>query len=140
MNKTPQATQAPQAPKMLIPIQSSCVQQRTLSSGGKLDWQVFDSEGIEVYTLSSEISDNMIPGIQKYVKKFELNAFNEGINFMKEKKNKEIKELEDKYQTIIQEMRFENNKIANKLHNLIGLSLEDSSDEDSKIGIPEHMR
>jgi len=126
--------------KSLIPLQQSCVQQLTTNTGAKLDWQVFNDDGKEIHSLTGTFNEKQIFDIQKYVKKFELEAFNIGMFHMKALKNKEIQALEEKYKAVISNMRIENDKVSNKLSELIGLSLEDDQDESSKIGIPEHMR
>ncbi len=125
--------------KSLIPLQQSCVQQLTTNTGSKLDWQVFNDDGEEIFSLTGTFNEKQIFEIQKYVKKFELEGFNIGMFHMKTQKNKELQTLEEKYKAVVANMRIENDKISNKLNELIGLSLEDD-DEGSKIGIPEHMR
>ncbi len=124
---------------ILIDLAQSCVQQLTHRERGKLDWQVFNDDGEQIYTLDSKYNEKQIFEIQDYAKKFELIAFNVGIDFMKDKKNKEMQELKAKYDAVIKEMRIENEKVVEKLNVFIGLSIEDNEDG-SKIGIPEHMR
>ena len=125
--------------EILIDLAQSCVQQLTHQTRGKIDWQVFNNDGEQIYTLDSKYSEPQIFEIQDYAKKFELIAFNEGINFMKEKKNKEIQDLKSEYDRVILEMREENDRVINKLNAYIGLSIEDD-EEGSKIGIPTNMR
>lgn len=125
--------------KSLIEIQQSCVQQLTHQTKGKLDWQVFNDDGKQIYTLDSKYTEGQIFEIQDYVKEFELKAFNIGIKFAKEQKDEEIKKLKEQYDRVISEMRSENDRVVDKLNTLIGLSLEDD-EEGSKIGIPENMR
>ena len=125
--------------EILIDLAQSCVQQLTHQTKGKLDWQVFNDAGDQIYTLDAKYKENQIFEIQDYAKHFELEAFNRGIQFMKEKKQKEIEEIKEKYDRVIKDMREENDKVVDKLNNYIGLSIEDD-EEGSKIGIPQHMR
>ena len=55
------------------------------------------------------------------------------------KKNMEYELMDKKYQKVIQDMREENDRVSTILNNLIGSTIEDEGEEDSKIGIPEHM-
>ena len=126
--------------EILIDLQQSCVQQRTHVEKGKLPWQVFNNSNEEIYELDEKYTEPQIFEIQDYAKTFELKAFNIGINFMKGEKNKEILEIREKYDRVIKEMREENQKVVDKLNTFIGLSIEDDTDESSKIGIPLHMR
>ncbi len=123
----------------LIDIQTSCVQQQTSKHKGKLDWEVYNEDGEVRHVLSKEFSDPQIFEIQRYVKKFELEGFNRGMEEMDRVKSQEIQELQKKYQDIFEAQREENERISNKLSEIIGASLEDN-EPGSKIGIPEHMR
>lgn len=126
--------------RSIVDLQQSCVQQLTHRDNGKLNWQVFNNEGTQIHELDKAYNEKQIFEIQDYAKKFELEAFNRGIQFMKDQKNQEIRELEAKYSAVITEMRVENDRVIDKLNTFIGLSLEDETDEDANFGIPEHMR
>ena len=125
---------------MDLTLQGSCFQQQTLASGTNRDWQIFNTHGEEVYSLPSKFSmeDNFI--ISEYARKFELLAYQQGRDDMLKKKNMEFQLMEEKYKTVIKDMREENDRVSDVLNDLIGTSIEDEGDEDSKIGIPEHMR
>ena len=125
---------------MDLTLQGSCFQQQTLSDGSNNDWQIFNKEGDEVYSLPKEFSmeENFI--ISKYAKKFELLAYHQGRDDMLKKKNMEFQVMEDKYRDVIQDMRDENDRVTTVLDNLLGASMDDDESEEAKIGIPEHMR
>ena len=125
---------------MKLDLQGSCFQQQTLADGTMNDWQIFNDAGKEVYSLPKKFSmeDNFV--IAEYAKKFELLAYQVGRDDMMKKKNLEFSIMEDKYKKVIDDMRIENDRVSNVLNNLIGSSIEDEGDEDSKIGIPTHMR
>ena len=125
---------------MNLDLQGSCFQQQTLTNGTFNDWQIFNKDGEEVYSLPKEFSMEQNFIISRYAKKFELLAYQVGRDDMMKKKNLEFSIMEDKYKKVIDDMRVENDRVSNVLNNLIGSSIEDEGDEDSKIGIPTHMR
>ena len=124
---------------MDLTLQGSCFQQQTLADGTNNDWQIFNKEGEEVYSLPKTFTmdDNFV--ISKYAKKFEKIAYQQGRDDMLKKKNMEYQLMEDKHQKVIQEMRDENNRVSTILNNLLGASMEDDEGGDAKIGIPVHM-
>ena len=123
----------------LIPIQASCVQQKS-DSNGKQDWEVYSNDGELLYTLPKRFTEKEIMEIQKYTKKFEKLGFDAGSIYIEDSKNIEIKSLEKSYQLEFERMKNENDRISGMLEKYMLENIEDDEDEQSKIGIPKHMQ
>ena len=121
-------------------LQASCVQQRLHATKGKLDWEVFDNKNNKLYELPKELNDPQIFAIQDYVRKFELNAFNQGAEEMKNELIKKFNEQKALWEFNFKNLKSENERLSAALNKLVGLSIEDDDDPSSKIGIPSHMR
>lgn len=85
------------------------------------DWLI--QKNITEETLGSfngKINDTDMRQILKFAQKFELKAFNTGINFEKQKSIKLIKDMTDSCEARLKTMREENERLSLKLMQLIG--------------------
>ena len=106
--------------KELIPLQHSNITQLT-HKGVKGEWIVKTNiTDIKLAELPSKFTEEEVFKVVKFARKFEIEAFNIGINFEKEKSQKLIKEITDKFNNQITIAREENERLATKLMKLIG--------------------
>jgi len=110
--------------KELIPLQHSNVTQLT-HKGEKRDWIVKTNQtDQELFILPKHFTEADVFKILEFARKFEIEAFNIGINFEKNKNIKQNKEKQEQYNKQIKIARDENERLASKLMKLIGAKEE----------------
>ena len=120
-------------------LQTSCAQQRLHATDGEFPWEIFDDKNNKLFELPRELSLEQISAIRKFAKKFEKIAYEEGISETQEALAKDYKDREVLWQHNFEALKFENERLSSALNKLAGAAEEDDKDEQSKIGIPEHM-
>lgn len=101
--------------KEYIPLQHAHVTQ-SKSRGVKSDWKVRKNvTHDEIATLSVDFSDKDIFRILAFSRKFELEAFNIGIDFGKEKQNNTNRQVVSEYKARVQALTNENSRLAEVL-------------------------
>ena len=81
---------------------------------GKTDWLIRKNKsGDTLFVLPKHLKDNDIFTILEFARKYELIAFNAGIDFAKKQKH-------NSYERLISDLSSENERLANKLVQLIG--------------------
>lgn len=89
----------------LIPLQSLHVTQHN-NGGVKSDWSVEENiTNDRLHTLPARLNEAEVFSITKFAKKYELEAFNKGIDFQKTKQNEYLK-------SVIKELQFNNDNLA----------------------------
>ena len=107
--------------KDLIDLQNAHVTQFTNETSGKSAWKVRKNiTNEDLFDLPKDLCEKDVFTILDFAKKFELIAFNKGINFQKEQSNKIINQQRQEFDTRITLARQENERLANKLGQLIG--------------------
>ena len=101
----------------LIPLQSANATQLT-NRGKKSDWKVRENITMkDLKTFPPNINDSLMFDIMNFGKKFELEAFNKGIEFQKKNQNglliSNIKQLESQ----IKELTTHNERLSQALEN-----------------------
>ncbi len=107
--------------KVLIPLAAAHVNQYTGSDGEKSPWEVQENEtnGL-LAVLPRDLTDAQMFKIMAFARKFELLAFNIGMSHMqKELLSKWTIEKENLLR-VIKELEAANNRLADKLGQLIG--------------------
>jgi hypothetical protein len=103
----------------LIHIQHSHVTQLT-KDGIKGDWSVQKNKtNEELYQLPAHLSDSDIFTIMKFVKKFELEAFNAGIQFQKALKTAPLQSENAELRQTLQAAVAHGDRLAAKLQSII---------------------
>ena len=103
----------------LIVLQSSHVTQNTIRSV-KSDWMVRRNiTGDAIHSFPPSINDALMFDVLNFAKKYELIAFNAGINFQKEKQNEYLKAQIDELAGVNNELGAENVRLASILENLL---------------------
>lgn len=96
-----------------IDLQSAHVTQLTENSV-KGEWFVKKNKtGDLLWTFPATIGDPEMFSIMDFVRKYELIAFNAGINFQKGKQNEVLKSTIDKLKSVNKELGEENQRLAN---------------------------
>lgn len=104
----------------LIELQTAHVNQYTIS-GVRGDWFVEKNITNErLHTFSPLITDEEMSSIMDFARKYELEAFNIGIKFQKQKQNKLLIEQIDQLKKTITELANENDRLAIILEKHIG--------------------
>ncbi len=99
----------------LIPLQASHVTQGT-SGHIKTAWSVqLNGTEDKILELPSTYSEDEIFHIMDFAKKYELEAFNIGINFAKRQGNAYMKDITDKQLNIIKALKSDNDRLASAL-------------------------
>ena len=105
----------------LIELQTAYATQLTTEEG-KGEWVMFNTEKEEIYRLPKDWTEKQVMVAIHLARKFELLAFNKGVQFEKDKRPQEIKNL----QAIVKNLNAEkqllvksNNELATELDNLI---------------------
>jgi hypothetical protein len=89
---------------------------------GKTEWVLFNQDKKEIFSFPKDWTEKQVFFVLNFARKFELDAFNAGINFQKEKSPKEVKMLRDMVQSLQAEKEVwkqENIRIGNKLDELL---------------------
>jgi len=103
----------------LIDLQTSHVTQNT-NGAVKSDWTVRKNvTGEAIHSFPPVINDALMFNILNFAKKYELIAFNAGINFQKEKQNEYLKAQIDELAGVNNELGIENVRLATILENLL---------------------
>ncbi len=105
----------------LIDLQTAYATQQTYQIGGKADWIVYNTEKKEIYTLPKEYTEKQVMAAIHLGRKFELIAFNKGVEFQREKTPGTIKNLQKIVKNLSSEKEMmikENLKLSNELDKL----------------------
>jgi len=105
--------------KNYIDLQSCHATQLT-SDGEISKWVVRNEQTEDLYELPKHWSEKDVMEAIKFARKFELIAFNAGIDFMKEKKNKEIENIKTSSENIIEFLKSENIRLSMILEQAMG--------------------
>lgn len=93
----------------LIDLQSSYITQIS-TDGKKGSWKVYNADKEEIYTLPKDWNEKQVMVAIHLGRKFELIAFNKGVNFYKSKVPKEMKIL----QQLVLKLKAHNEIIKNR--------------------------
>jgi len=92
---------------------ASCHITQHTNNNEKTDWSVqLNETNEEIFKLSKKLNENEVFGIIDFAKKYELEAFNKGIKFQKDKQNKVLKDTIDKQLQLINTLKSENERLA----------------------------
>ncbi len=97
--------------KTYIDLQD-CHATQTTIDGSETTWAVKKSNGEVIDYLPSEWSEKDVMKAIHFARKFELIAFNAGIDFMKQKKNDEITNIKQQFDGFRKMMKEENERLA----------------------------
>lgn len=103
----------------LIDLQTAHVTQLTKEGEGKLPWIVYSEDRRNLAELPGELTESQVFTVMDFAKQYELEAFNIGIEFMKKQKNDEISQIINRGNAQLEELREENQRLANKLEKFI---------------------
>ena len=107
--------------KVLIPLQIAHVNQYTTDINGKSQWEVQENKTNNILAiLPKELTDSQMFSVLKFARKFELLAFNIGMDNMKEVLTISFNTEKSKLLRVIKELEIANGKLANKLEKFIG--------------------
>jgi len=82
----------------------------------KTDWVVqLNETNEEVFRLPKKMSEFEVFAIIDFARKYELEAFNKGIEFQKDKQNSVLKITIDSQLNLINKLKSENERLANEL-------------------------
>lgn len=107
--------------KRLIDLQTAYATQITSEKDGKGEWIVYNVDKEEIYRLPKEYTEKQVMEAIHLGRKFELIAFNKGVNFQKSKNPKTIITLQKMVKNLTAEkemMKQYNDKIATELDRL----------------------
>ena len=80
----------------------------------KTDWSVqLNETNEEIFVLPKTLNEKQVFAIMDFAKKYELIAFNKGINFQKGKENSILKEKIDTQNMVIEQLKKENERMSN---------------------------
>ena len=105
--------------KEYIKLQSAYVTQLTTEAEGKSEWIVMDKDGNKLYELPGNLDEHQVMACIHFARKFELDAFNAGINFWKEKTQKQIENMNKNYNNAVSFLKEENARLAYILEDAI---------------------
>ncbi len=105
--------------KTYIDLQD-CHATQISGNDGDSKWAIKNTNGDTLYELPSEWNEKQVMEAIHFARKFELIAFNAGINFMKEKKNEEIINIRKGFEGFKQLMMDENLRLAFMLEEIHG--------------------
>jgi hypothetical protein len=105
--------------KNLIDLQTAYVTQLTTEDKGKGDWVVYNEDKIELYRLPADWDEKTVMAVIHFARKFELEAFNRGIEFWKQRANSLFENERMMYKAQFEALKDENNRLAEKLDELI---------------------
>ena len=104
----------------LIPLANANAFQ-TKSNGVKSKWFIRENiTGQELFKLDKNFTESQIFNILDFARAFELEAFNKGIFFEKEKAAKMLEKIQKDFNAKVQAARQENERLSIKLMDLIG--------------------
>ena len=99
----------------MIDLQSAHVTQLT-NEGVKGEWKVRKNITSEdIHTLPAHLSDEQVFGILNFAKKYELIAFNAGIEFQREKQKVFLRDKISGLETLLKDFTEENIRLAELL-------------------------
>ena len=105
----------------LIDLASAHVTQSTSNSKGKGPWMVRQNiTSKDLFELPGHLSESDVFKILDFGREFELIAFNIGINFQKDISNVLMRKMQSEFDDKIKLAREENERLAEKLGQLIG--------------------
>ena len=105
----------------LVDLQTAYITQHTTESKGKGEWIVYNADKEEIYTLPVDWTPKQAMAAIHLGRKFELIAFNKGVEFQKAKNPKTIKTLQAMLLNLQEDKKMiiaENEKLANELDKL----------------------
>ena len=105
----------------LIDLQTAYATQTTTEENGKGEWVVYNTEEKEIHRLPKEWNERQIMAAIHLGRKFELIAFNKGIEFQRSKNPETIKTLQKMIISLTNDkeiMKKENIKLSNELDKL----------------------
>lgn len=97
--------------KTYIDLQD-CHATQITSDGVDTSWAIKSKDGNTLYELPSEWDEKMVMEAIHFARKFELVAFNAGIDFIKKKKNEEISNITKQFDGFRKMMKDENERLA----------------------------
>ena len=98
--------------KELIKLQSAHCTQHTVD-GVKGEWKVAENKtNTTLAAFPPILSDELMFQVLDFARKYELEAFNAGINFQKGKQNEVLKQTINEQKAIIEALGHENNRLA----------------------------
>ena len=99
----------------MLELATSHVTQHT-TNNGKTDWSVqLNETDKEIFTLPKQLNETEVFAIMDFVKKYELEAFNKGIEFQKDKQNSVLKITIDSQLNLIKKLEDENERLSDVL-------------------------
>ena len=107
--------------KELISMSTAHATQLTADSVGKGPWRICKNKTNEVLaTLDKNLTEKQVFEFMDVAKKYELEAFNIGIQFQKELSDTYWKSIESGLKRVIAELTAANDKLADRLDTFIG--------------------
>lgn len=101
--------------KELIKLQSAHCTQHT-SEGVKSDWKVEENATNDnLFVFPPNISDELMFQIMNFARKYELDAFNAGIQFQKGKQNEVLQQTINEQLAVIEALGHDNNRLAESI-------------------------
>lgn len=98
--------------KEYIKLQTAHCTQHT-NEGLKGDWKVEENETNDnLFVFPPNISDELMFQIMNFARKYELDAFNAGINFQKGKQNAVLQQIINEQKAVIEALGHDNNRLA----------------------------
>lgn len=107
--------------KDFIDLQTAYATQTITEGKGKSEWIVYNTEKEEIYRLPADWSEKQVMIAIHLGRRFELIAFNKGVEFQKSKNPETIKTLQKMVVQLTKDkelMKAENIKLANELDKL----------------------
>ena len=105
----------------LIDLQNSHVNQYTDENGKKSVWEVQKNKTNEVLAvLPKELNDEQVFKVLHFARDFELLAFNIGMKYMQKEMIENHLAEKSVYMKMIDQLKQENERLAEKLEELIG--------------------
>lgn len=81
--------------KKLIELQTAYATQTTTEEGGKGEWVVYNNKKDIIFRFPKGWTEKEVMFVIHFGRKFELEAFNKGVNFQKSKSPKQMKALQE---------------------------------------------
>lgn len=105
----------------LIQLSTAHATQTTTEEHGKGEWVVYNNEREEIHRLPKDFTEKQAMAAIHLGRKFELIAFNKGVEFQKKKSPETMKELQKMVVSLTAEKKMiikENEKISTELDKL----------------------
>ena len=99
---------------------ANCHVTQNTKDGKKSDWIVKRKDGEELATLPKDLNEKQVMKAIHFARKFELIAFNKGIQFKKSVKTEMVPDERKKLHAVIAGLEKHNSVLAEKLDNFIG--------------------